>query len=259
MARPLAFAPAEQLAKRPELLDDFVEQTPRRPGCYARRYRISGASGQCLLQRVAVRIRFAHGEHCVAKYRQTYYEFFQFDRSDDTAIDVHDFDYMRDGWRQAVIAQLFRQHGLSAQALQSVPGERVLTVQKSFYLAPGEVVNTQPHVVAGGARFGLLAHGPDGPSRVAMQLCRPDTAKLPSANCIEIAGLPKSPAGFAIAGEGQFTCGRAGQTGGQTGWQTTECLQLHFATLTDSTSGAASYRATPARFCRSRTATIKQP
>jgi hypothetical protein len=104
-----------------------------------------------------------------------------------------------------------------------------------------------------------LAHGPDGPSRVTMQLCPPDTATMPNANCIEIAGLPKSPAGFVVAGEGQFTGEPGGRSGWQTGWQTTECLRLQFATLTDETSGSASYRATAPRFCRRQTATIKQP
>jgi hypothetical protein len=226
-------------ASAPALCPELVAATDsggtRKRGRYSRRYLVTGLPGQCLLQRVSVHITYARGEHKLADYRQTYYEFFEFDGTDQSATDVHDFQYSRDGWRPAVLNKVFRHHtpgepGVrdhNRNPLQTVAGDSVLTVTKEFLLGPGEVHAAQPQQVAGGAKFGLLATGPDGAARVRMELT------MPGHEPAHVSNLAATPPQFHVVGHGQFTQAR--------GWTTHEQMQFHYASFATATTGPAAY------------------
>tara|TARA_R110002072_G_scaffold46591_10_gene129248 strand:+ start:292421 stop:293179 length:759 start_codon:yes stop_codon:yes gene_type:complete len=228
-------ANASAPARCPDLVVATEGEATRKRGHYSRRYLVTGLPGQCLLQRVSVHITYARGEHKLADYRQTYYEFFEFDGTGQSATDLHDFHYSRDGWRPAVLNKLFRHHtpgdpGVrdhNRNPLQTVAGDPVLTVTKRFLLGPGEVCATQPQEVTGGAKFGLLASGPDGPSRVCMKLT------MPGHDPAHVSNLAATPRQFHVVGHGQFTQAH--------GWTTHEQMRFHYASFTTMTKGPTSY------------------
>jgi len=215
-------------AKRPEQLHDDAAPPTLCRGRYGRRYAMTGSTGQCLVQRVSVRIHYSRGPHTLASYRQTYYEFFQFDQDEQSIVDVHDFDYSRDGWRPAVLTNLFKHHGIEPGALRGVAGDPVLKVTKTFVLATGTVRGALPQHVAGGGKFGILEGGPDGPSRVEMRL------KMPGSPAVAVAGLAAYPRHLPASGQGYFADAVA--------WRTSEHLRLHYASNSASVAGAPTYR-----------------
>lgn len=230
---------AEQLAPDVTLLS-ATAAAPSRPGDqprgYRRCYRLQLQPGECLLQRVRVHARYRQGNRCVADFRQTYYEFFAAPHDADRpthAIDVHDFDVLRDGWRQAVIVGLLRDGRPGALALP--PGEATLVVKKQFVLGPGRVLTDAGHAddaagepVDGGARFGLLLRGPGGASRARLRLRGRDgdwrDAATPAA----------TPPGHVVAGTGIFLAAR--------GVRAFEHFLYRYATQTGSFSDNGGYR-----------------
>lgn len=185
-------------------------------GCgYRRDYRVSAAAGRCQVQRVLVRIRYLVAGRLVADYRQRYAEFFAFDTDDGALIDTHDFDLMRDGWRQSVIAGLVRAgRGRDAASLR---GEARLCVHKQFTIGAGVVRDVEPRELAPGARFGLLLDGPSGRSRTRLSIARDDGTWSHRDD------LPPCPPGYPVAGRGAFASGRRARA--------VEVFHYRFATL----------------------------
>jgi hypothetical protein len=169
---------------------------PLRVG-YGRAYRVRADDGRCQLQRVRVHIRYQSGGVVWADYRQCYWEFFRFDDDGAAATDVHDFDLMRDGWRQSVIVGLVRQHGPAA----ATAGEATLEVKKQFVIGAGSVRDAAPVEVAPGAWFGLLAAGPDGPTRSVLRIARGDGTSH------TIDTLAACAADVPVGGRGRFAAG----------------------------------------------------
>ncbi|MCB9877488.1 MAG: hypothetical protein H6835_07805 [Planctomycetes bacterium] len=171
---------------------------------YCRCYRVALLPGECLLQRVRVHVRFVQGGQRLADFRQTYYEFFAAPAGPGEgpvhAIDVHDFDLLRDGWRQAVIVGLVREQRRGGPALPR--GEAVLDVRKQFLLGHGDVVDDAGVIVDGGARFGLLRGGPGGASGTVLRI------RDGAAAFREITSLCPGPRGHRVAGTGTFTAAR---------------------------------------------------
>lgn len=214
----------EDLASRPTLVASPAEQRELRRR-YHRAYTLTGAGAPCLVQRVRVHIKYHSGPELCADYRQTYYEFFQFDRPDAQLVDTHDFDLMRDGWRQSVIQGLLKQHRAPTQPKPS--GEPLLTVHKQFVLAAGEVHDARPREIRDGAHFGLLAIGPSGPSRTTLRIARGD------GSWHTIHSLPPCPAGYPVAGTGTMTS--------KQGWRAFERYRFAFATLAGAFVDRGSY------------------
>lgn len=213
------------VALRPEPIDDAADRRAPRAGQYRRLYRIAGRAGQCLVQRVCVRIRYAIGNQTMFGYRQSYAEFFSFEESDGAITDVHDFHYHRDGWSAAVMAKLCQRYLPHSHALHR--GTPTLRVSKRFLLAPGEVTGTAPHRLAAGGAFGILDRGPGGPRSVALRVM------TPGADAACVTDLATSPRAFTAAGRGRFTS--------RSGWRTTEHLHFDYATNSSRTSGANRY------------------
>lgn len=191
---------------------------PARGLGYRRRYRIEAAPGACLVQRVRTHIRYLVGSVPWAEFRQTYHEFFAFDAdapADAHVVDLHDFDLVRDGWRQAVILGLVRRH--LAPGASGPTGEAELHLCKQFVLAPGEVRDAAPRRFGPGVTFGVCADGPSGPSGATLRLRRGD------GTWTDAQPMAPGPAGFAVAGRASFaTSPRLGAF---------ECFRYHFASL----------------------------
>jgi hypothetical protein len=170
---------------------------------YHRRYEVHARGGRCQLQQVRVHIRYLCGGERVADYRQTYSEFFRFERDDASLVDTHDFDLARDGWRQSVIVGLVRRHRAEGTALPT--GEAELDVRKQFSIAPGDVRGDAGAELRPGATFGLLRDGPGGPSRTRLTIARGDG--LP----VVIDDLPSCPPGYPVQGTGSFATSRGGR------------------------------------------------
>ncbi|HEX5052274.1 MAG TPA: hypothetical protein VFZ65_10910 [Planctomycetota bacterium] len=195
---------------------------------YRRTYRLFGRAGTCLLQRVRVRIRYRSGTQVLVDYRGIYHEFFAFAQDGAVVVDVHDFDVVRDGWRQAAIEQLLRRH-LPAGFVRSRKGIPRLDVHKAFTLGEGAVLGTRPIDVAPGVTFGFLESGHDGPSRVRLTV-----GAGPEMPRHAIAGLSPCPSRQTIAGSGTFV--------GRRGWRASERFHYSFACLSGSLRDRNGYR-----------------
>ena len=183
---------------------------------YHRRYEVHAGGGRCQLQRVRVHIRYTCGGARIADYRQTYYEFFRFDDDQQSLIDTHDFDLVRDGWRQSVIVDLVRRN--LAEGMPMPTGEAALRVCKQFSIAPGVVRDDAARELRPGAWFGLLAAGPSGPSRTRLSIARGD------GSIAVIDELPPCPPGYDVRGSGSFATSEGGRA--------FECYRYRFANLT---------------------------
>ena len=169
---------------------------------YHRAYTVHAAAGLCQLQRVRVHIQYHCGRELLADYRQTYYECFAFDHEQASVVDTHDFDLMRDGWRQSVISGLLKQH--RATGASQASGEPRLSVKKQFLLGKGLVEDGAARQIHPGAHFGLLANGrasvngPSNPSNTSLRIARGN------GTWHTIHTLPACPAGYEVAGTGTF-------------------------------------------------------
>jgi len=197
MHAPAADAPAAPLG-RPTHVAVRDAAPPLRRG-YWRDYAVGADGGRCQLQRVRVHVRYHCGDALLADYRQTYYEFFAFERDDAALVDTHDFDLVRDGWRQAVIVALLRRHGVDRALLAR--GAPRLTVHKQFTIAPGQVRDAAPRELRPGAAFGMLAAGPSGPARASLRVAA-------GAGWRRLDDLPPCPAGYPARGVGTFATRR---------------------------------------------------
>ena len=111
-------------------------------------------------------------------------------------VDTHDFDVVRDGWRQSLIRSLVQRH--RDPAMSPPDGEPTLSVKKQFTIAAGSVRGAQPTKLAPGIQFGCLTRGPSGASRSRLRIARGD------GSWVRIRGLPHGPAGYGLAGTGTF-------------------------------------------------------
>lgn len=202
---------------------------------YRRAYTLRGGRDTCLLQRVSVHIRYRRGTHVVVDYRTTYFEFFQFEAEGATVLDVHDFDVVRDGWRQAAIDALLRRH-LPTADHSTARGEPHLDVVKTFALGFGAVQGAQAQPVAEGVRFGFVTFGATRAPRNAF-LSGATLQLSPGENQppIHVPGHSPCPPGSTICGTGVFTS--------RTGWRAIEHFRYRFACLAGSLRDRAGYHA----------------
>lgn len=205
---------------------------------YRRVYALQGNRGTCLLQRVGVHIRYRCGSRVLVLYRTSYCEFFQFERDGASVLDLHDFDVVRDGWRQAAIDALLRRHAPHVD-YKANSGEPQVDVVKTFSLGFGAVEGVQPQPVADGVTFGFVALGatPAAPATLHLSV----DENLPP---IRVAGSSPCPPGSTISGSGVFTS--------PVGWRAVEYFRYRFACLAGSLRDREGYRASNLptnRFC----------
>jgi hypothetical protein len=231
-------ANAAAMAPRRPLLQTAV---PPNSGRYYRRvYALQGDRGTCLLQRVGVHIRYRCGSRVLVDYRTSYCEFFTFERDGTTVLDLHDFDAVRDGWRQAAIDALLRRHAPhAAHKYKGASDEPQLEVVKTFALGFGTVEGAQSQPVADGVTFGFVAFGatPAAPARLRLSI----DENLPP---IDVPGRSPCPPGTTITGSGAFTS--------DCGWRAVEHFRYRFACLVGSLRDREGYRASTLptnRFC----------
>ena len=235
--RPSLWAPGEQATgeQAPGPVAGPAARSGNLGRFYRRAYTLRGQRDTCLLQRVSVHIRYRRGAHVVVDYRTTYFEFFQFEAEGATVLDVHDFDVVRDGWRQAAIDALLRRH-LPTADRTTARGEPHLDVVKTFALGFGTVQGAKVQPVADGVKFGFVTFGATRAAQNAFQSGA--TLQLsPGENLppIHVPGHSPCPPGSTISGTGVFTS--------RTGWRAIEHFRYRFACLAGSLRDRAGYRA----------------
>jgi len=207
-------------------------ELPRQPirSGYLRHYEFRAERPECLIQSVAVQIVYYLGDQWLVAYRSRYHEYFELAGDGVAVIDRHDFDVVRDGWRQAAIEEL-RRKWLPPQCRPKLAGRARLVVRKNFVLGRGQVVGGQPTEIAAGVRFGFLAQqcGRNARARI---LLHAGAASAP----VELLDVSPLPTRDTAAGSGLFIAPH--------GWRACERYRYDFACLSGSLQEDPGYRST---------------